>query len=97
MNTGLSYDLSVWLHFGGRVLIRLQIGGILHLYKVRYIWYILNYSCTSGTASENGCALSDSCKADNLTSFPLKKGALRPWVFRSSFNEVSLKLSRYTG
>ena len=40
MNTGLSYDLSVWLHFGGRVLIRLQIEGILHLYKVKYICYI---------------------------------------------------------
>ena len=40
----------------------------------------LNYSCTSGTASANGCALSDINITDTLQRFPPKKGALLPWV-----------------
>ena len=40
---------------------------------------ILNYSCTSETASANGCALSDINITDILQSFPPKKGALLPW------------------
>ena len=39
----------------------------------------LNYSCTSETASANGCALSDINITDTLQSFPPKKGALLPW------------------
>ena len=41
--------------------------------------FILNYSCTSETASANGCALSDINITDILQSFPPKKGALLPW------------------
>ena len=41
---------------------------------------ILNYSCTSETASANGCVLSDINITDNLHSFPPKKGILLPWV-----------------
>ena len=41
--------------------------------------FVLNYSCTSETASANGCALSDINITDILQSFPPKKGALLPW------------------
>ena len=51
------------------------------LCKGNYIKKIsLNYSCTSGTASANGCALSDINITDTLQRFPPKKGALLPWV-----------------
>ena len=40
----------------------------------------LNYSCTSETASANGCALSDINITDILHSSPPKKGILLPWV-----------------
>ena len=46
---------------------------------------ILNYSCTSETASANGCALSDSCKVDNLHSSPPGKGYTTPLFFQFFF------------
>nr|WP_316613442.1 NAD(P)H-dependent oxidoreductase [uncultured Ruminococcus sp.] len=48
-----------------------------HLVKAEML--DLNYSCTSETASANGCALSDINITDILQSFPPKKGALLPW------------------
>ena len=48
----------------------------------------LNYSCTSGTVSENGCALSDSCKAVSLHSFSLGKGYTTPLGYSFSLNGV---------
>ena len=55
-------------------------GSVLEIVSEKFI--NLNYSCTSGTASANGCALSDSCKADNLPSFPLKKRRTTPLDFQ---------------
>ena len=51
----------------------------LILFKFIMSNIILNYSCTSETASANGCALSDINITDILQSFPPKKGALLPW------------------
>ena len=61
---------------------KMSVSSFMGFLKGKSSIIILNYSCTFGTASANGCALSDSCKAVSLHSSSLGKGYTTPLDFQ---------------